>query len=177
VTARFRRRLLEGVRDGAAHAEVAREEQTSRYQVARAFGDGRDQRRAARMADLPRRCRSMRPITAAAAAGSASCSPTTRSSPKPGVSGRPSAPSTAPQQISDAERLLDHFLVAVERSQLRPFQAFAEGILQWRASALRRPVRWRAVLGYSRSPSGICSASVRATRSFLCVTGVDWLWP
>jgi transposase len=42
VTARFRRRLLERVRGGGAHAEVAREEQTSRYQVARAFRDGRD---------------------------------------------------------------------------------------------------------------------------------------
>jgi transposase len=31
VTARFRRRLLERVRGGAAHAEVAREEQTTRY--------------------------------------------------------------------------------------------------------------------------------------------------
>jgi transposase len=43
VTVRFRRRLLERVRGGAAHAEVAREEQTTRYQVARAFGDGRDE--------------------------------------------------------------------------------------------------------------------------------------
>jgi transposase len=43
VTARFRRRLLERVRGGAAHAEVAREEHTTRYQVARAFGDGRDE--------------------------------------------------------------------------------------------------------------------------------------
>jgi Transposase len=37
VTRRFRRRLSERVRTGAAHAEVAREESTSRYQVARAF--------------------------------------------------------------------------------------------------------------------------------------------
>jgi hypothetical protein len=42
VTARFRRRLLERVCDGAARAEVARAEQTTRYQVARAFRDGRD---------------------------------------------------------------------------------------------------------------------------------------
>jgi transposase len=42
VTARFRRRLLERVRGGGAHAEVAREELTSRYQVARAFRDGRE---------------------------------------------------------------------------------------------------------------------------------------
>jgi transposase len=39
VTARFRARLGERVADGAAHAEVAREERTSRYQVARAFAD------------------------------------------------------------------------------------------------------------------------------------------
>jgi hypothetical protein len=43
VTTWFRRRLLERVRDGAAHSEVAREERTTRYQVARAFRDGRDQ--------------------------------------------------------------------------------------------------------------------------------------
>jgi transposase len=47
VTTRFRRRLLERVRGGAAHAEVAREEYTTRYQVARAFDDGRDQLQAA----------------------------------------------------------------------------------------------------------------------------------
>jgi transposase len=40
VTRRFRRRLFERVRGGAAHAEVAREEGTSRYQVARAFASG-----------------------------------------------------------------------------------------------------------------------------------------
>jgi transposase len=39
VTGRFRARLGERVADGAAHAEVAREERTSRYQVARAFAD------------------------------------------------------------------------------------------------------------------------------------------
>jgi hypothetical protein len=37
VTRRFRRRLFERVRAGAAHAEVARCERTTRYQVARAF--------------------------------------------------------------------------------------------------------------------------------------------
>jgi transposase len=42
VTRRFRRQLLERVRGGAAHAEVAREELTSRYQVVRAFAAGRD---------------------------------------------------------------------------------------------------------------------------------------
>jgi transposase len=42
VTARFRARLAERVADGAAHAEVAREEHTSRYQVARAFADRAD---------------------------------------------------------------------------------------------------------------------------------------
>jgi transposase len=40
VTRRFRRRLLERVRGGAAHAEVARDESTTRYQVARAFAAG-----------------------------------------------------------------------------------------------------------------------------------------
>ena len=39
VTGRFRARLAERVSGGAAHAEVAREERTSRYQVARAFAD------------------------------------------------------------------------------------------------------------------------------------------
>jgi len=39
VTARFRRRLGERVVGGGAHAEVARDEATSRYQVARAFAD------------------------------------------------------------------------------------------------------------------------------------------
>jgi transposase len=37
VTRRFRERLAERVRGGAAHAEVARCEQTTRYQVTRAF--------------------------------------------------------------------------------------------------------------------------------------------
>jgi transposase len=55
VTARFRRRLLDRVRGGAAHAEVAREEQTTRYQVARAFGDGRVALQAPRAAGPPRR--------------------------------------------------------------------------------------------------------------------------
>lgn len=55
VTARFRRRLLERVRGGAAHAEVAREEQTTRYQVARAFRDGRDALQAPRAVGPPRR--------------------------------------------------------------------------------------------------------------------------
>lgn len=39
VTVRFRARLAERVVGGAAHAEVAREEHTTRYQVARAFAD------------------------------------------------------------------------------------------------------------------------------------------
>jgi transposase len=40
VTRRFRRRLFERVRSGCAHTEIAREERTTRYQVARAFGLG-----------------------------------------------------------------------------------------------------------------------------------------
>ena len=55
VTARFRRRLSERVRGGGAHAEVAREEDTTRYQVARAFRDGRDQRHDDRATRPPRR--------------------------------------------------------------------------------------------------------------------------
>jgi transposase len=39
VTACFRERLAERVGDGEAHAEVAREERTTRYQVTRAFAD------------------------------------------------------------------------------------------------------------------------------------------
>ena len=42
VTRRFRQRLLERVRAGGAHAEVASQEDTTRYQVARAFRDGAD---------------------------------------------------------------------------------------------------------------------------------------
>ena len=40
VSRRFRQRLLERVRGGGAHAEVASQEHTTRYQVARAFRDG-----------------------------------------------------------------------------------------------------------------------------------------
>jgi transposase len=42
VTRRFRGRLFERVSGGAAHAEVARCERTTRYQVARAFAVGAD---------------------------------------------------------------------------------------------------------------------------------------
>jgi transposase len=54
VTGRFRARLAERVVDGAAHAEVAREEHTTRYQVARAFAE-RAEEREARDGDRPRR--------------------------------------------------------------------------------------------------------------------------
>ena len=54
VSERFRRRLRARVSGGAAHAEVAREEQTTRYQVTRAFGcavdDAHAGRRASRVA-------------------------------------------------------------------------------------------------------------------------------
>jgi transposase len=43
VTRRFRRRLRERVAGGAAHAEVARCEQTTRYQVSRAFREAADE--------------------------------------------------------------------------------------------------------------------------------------
>jgi transposase len=55
VTGRFRRRLCERVRDGAAHLEVAREEATTRYQVARAFALASADRRAGDRAGVPRR--------------------------------------------------------------------------------------------------------------------------
>ena len=55
VTRRFRGRLSERVRDGAAHAEVARCERTTRYQVARAFRVERDELAARREARPPRR--------------------------------------------------------------------------------------------------------------------------
>ena len=56
VTGRFRARLGERVADGAAHAEVAREERTSRYQVARAFADRGDELRGRDVdGDRPRR--------------------------------------------------------------------------------------------------------------------------
>jgi hypothetical protein len=47
-------------------------------------------------------------------------SPTTRS-------GVPSA-----TQSATAERRLDHFLAAVERAQIPSFNAFADGVRQWR---------------------------------------------
>jgi transposase len=55
VTRRFRRRLFERVRGGAAHAEVAREEHTSRYQVARAFRGGAEDELEARREGRPAR--------------------------------------------------------------------------------------------------------------------------
>jgi transposase len=56
VTRRFRRRLLERVRGGGAHAEVAREERTTRYQVGRAFAAGAaDELDARREPQPPRR--------------------------------------------------------------------------------------------------------------------------
>lgn len=44
VTARFRDRLAQRCRGGGAHAEIAREEHTTRYQVARAFVAAADTR-------------------------------------------------------------------------------------------------------------------------------------
>lgn len=55
VTARFRARLFERCRGGGAHAEVAREERTTRYQVARAFAVGADELQARRDRRSPRR--------------------------------------------------------------------------------------------------------------------------
>lgn len=55
VTARLRARLGERVADGAAHAEVAREERISRYQVARAFVDRARDREACDGDRRPRR--------------------------------------------------------------------------------------------------------------------------
>jgi transposase len=55
VTERFRARLAERVAAGAAHAEVAREERTTRYQVACAFADWSRQREARDVDRAPRR--------------------------------------------------------------------------------------------------------------------------
>lgn len=55
VTARFRGRLFDRCRDGAAHAEVARDEHTTRYQVQRAYLEGGDQLLRWREARPPRR--------------------------------------------------------------------------------------------------------------------------
>jgi transposase len=55
VTSRFRRRLFEQARSGGAHAEIARGEQTTRYQVGRAFALGSAGELAARGEPLPRR--------------------------------------------------------------------------------------------------------------------------
>jgi transposase len=55
VSARFRARLFDRVRGGAAHAEVAREEETTRYQVTRAFCAGAEELEAGRGLRAPRR--------------------------------------------------------------------------------------------------------------------------
>jgi transposase len=55
VTRRFREHLFERVRGGAAHAEVAREEHTTRYQVQTAFVVGGDELQARRDHRGPRR--------------------------------------------------------------------------------------------------------------------------
>jgi transposase len=55
VTRRFRRHLFERVRGGGAHAEVARDERTTRYQVARAFRAGAEDELAARREARPAR--------------------------------------------------------------------------------------------------------------------------
>jgi len=55
VSARFRAHLFERCRGGGAHAEVARDERTSRYQVYRAFAVGGDELVAGRENGPPRR--------------------------------------------------------------------------------------------------------------------------
>ena len=55
VSARFRARLFDRLRSGAAQLEVAREERTSRYQVERAFRLGADRELGARPRPLARR--------------------------------------------------------------------------------------------------------------------------
>jgi transposase len=55
VSARFRAWLFERCRGGAAHAEVAREERTTRYQVARAFHAGGEELLLGRELAPPRR--------------------------------------------------------------------------------------------------------------------------
>jgi hypothetical protein len=62
VSARFRARLFERCRRDKAHAEVAREKHTTRYQVERAFEVGADQLQALDVtAGHPGACRSTRP--------------------------------------------------------------------------------------------------------------------
>jgi transposase len=55
VSARFRAKLFERCRAGGAHAEVAREEHTTRYQVSRAYEAGADELQAQRDHRPPRR--------------------------------------------------------------------------------------------------------------------------
>ena len=55
LTRRFRARLAERVRSGGAHAEIAREERTSRYQVTRSMRIAAAAAIASRPAALPRR--------------------------------------------------------------------------------------------------------------------------
>jgi Transposase len=55
VSEHFRGRLFDRCRDGAAHAEVARDEHTTRYQVQRGYQQGGDQLVRWREARPPRR--------------------------------------------------------------------------------------------------------------------------
>jgi transposase len=55
MTRRFRHTLFESVHRGAAHAEVARDERTTRYQVQMALGAGVDDRFEARRETRPAR--------------------------------------------------------------------------------------------------------------------------
>jgi transposase len=64
------------------------------------------------------------------------CSSATRSSPGRGASRRCSARSHRAPNRDDAERRLAQFLTAVEQAQLRPLDAFAKGITQWRSELL-----------------------------------------
>ena len=66
VTHRFGKHLFERVRRGGAHAEVARDERTTRYQVARTFRAGAEDELDARRGARPPRRLSTRPTTAAA---------------------------------------------------------------------------------------------------------------
>ena len=132
VTARFRAPAARALRGGAAHAEVAREERTTRYQVARAFA----RRRATSSRPSRRRrrrggCRSMRPITAAAASWRPS-SPTSTAAAwsrcSTGAAGASSSASCARCPPSSAP--------AIEVVSIDPYDAYRQAIRS-RAAATR----------------------------------------
>ena len=123
VSARFRARLFERSRGGAAHAEVAREEQTTRYQVARAFGRRVDELRPAARDRRRGGCRSMRPITAAAASSRPSCPTSTAA-----ASSTCSTAAAGGASSATCARCTDDARAAIEVVSIDPYDAYRQAI-------------------------------------------------